>query len=54
MVNKKPKNHGGLRKNAGRNPKYNEATTVIAFRVPKSKKATIKAKVNKILACILH
>lgn len=44
-----PKKHGGPRKNAGRNPKYNEATCVIAFRVPISKKAAVKAKVNKML-----
>lgn len=48
MVKLKPK-HGGKREGAGRNPKYNETTCVIAFRVPISKKAIIKAKVNKML-----
>jgi hypothetical protein len=46
----KSNNKGGKRKGAGRKPKYNEATTTVAFRVPVSKvndvKAAVKAAVN--------
>ena len=38
---------GGSRPNTGPKPKYNEATTTVAFRVPVSKAEEIKAMVNK-------
>lgn len=34
-------------RNAGRKPKYNEPTTTIAFRVPKSKATEVKNIVNE-------
>jgi len=43
------KNHGGIRKNAGRKPEYGEPTTTIAFRVPISWEARIKKMVNSLL-----
>jgi hypothetical protein len=44
------KKRGGTRKNAGRNPKYNEETKTVAFRCPISKvddlKIIIKSKLS--------
>lgn len=44
---------GGARPNAGRKPKYNEATTTVAFRVPLSKVAQVKAAVSYIISTTL-
>jgi hypothetical protein len=45
------KSRGGARKNAGAKPKYNEATTTVAFRCPQSKaeelKKLVKAKLSE-------
>jgi hypothetical protein len=46
---KKNNTHGGKRPNAGRKPKYNEATTTVAFRVPVSKVEQVKELVRKLL-----
>lgn len=40
------KKSGGTRKGSGAKPKYNEATTTIAFRVPESKVDELKDMVN--------
>ena len=42
MENKK---HGGKRAGSGNKPKYGEATTTVAFRVPESKVSEIKLMV---------
>ena len=45
------KKRGGIRKNAGAKPKYNEETKTIAFRCPMSKlselKSLVKAKLSE-------
>lgn len=43
-------NRGGSRLNAGRKPKYKEATTTVAFRVPVSLVPKVKAAVAKLIA----
>lgn len=43
-------NRGGTRSGAGRKPKYKEATTTVAFRVPISKVQQVKELVKKLLA----
>ena len=44
------KSKGGSRPNAGRKPKYKEATTTVAFRVPVSMVAPLKATVAAMLS----
>ena len=45
----KKETRGGPRKGTGPKPKYNEATTTVAFRVPVSKKEKVKKMVKSYL-----
>ena len=42
-------NRGGMRKNSGAKPKYNEPTKTTSFRIPVSKIEEVKKVVGKIL-----
>lgn len=46
--------HGGKREGAGSKPKYSEATTTVAFRIPISKVRIIKTLVKKKLKTYLY
>lgn len=54
MIKKSEPKHGGKRKNAGRKKEYDEPTTTIALRVPKSKVKEVKRLVTDFLKPFKH
>ena len=50
----KKSTRGGSRPNSGPKPKYNEATTTVAFRVPVSKADEVKSHVLKLLSTFVR